>query len=904
MTRQSHYHADWQELRADQACEFLLKNTQLVNWYHTSDSQQLVILGDMGCGKTVAMSFLVDELLRRNEHQLPQPKICYYYCRDDETGKAVSIISALILSLLEQLPGLKKRFFEWYKQAQVSGIYDPAANIGKLEQFLQKLLEEVDRPVFVVIDGLDECDRASRNRLLQLLKTLSQKLSGFKTILSCRPQEEILEQLNEATWMELGYDSQRDRIIAERAVERQLSYLSTIVKALVIDTLSRLAQGCAIWTKMIIGLVEVRRIREIDPMRRFLAEMPLPTRLSELYVTLLSRCTLNDPENQEMAITALKLIAVTRRPLSILELAWAVALSTAQAAHRVTTVDALAKLVDHQRVIGLIHPFIARIDFRDVKKRQVRLVHQSVKEFILKEYTSDQPCLRGPAQREIDQMVFDQRSEDLEAFILDICVKYLLVDDMASRDLFSDRQVAIAELPQESDLFNDNEQLVEYDPYCTWESWEEDMIRFDPTERGFGELFVYASCHWLEHFGSITVKPLPSLASIQNLCQAGSTRLSNWIQQNCRPGCTMTPRFQFDSSLYDPLSITSLYGSVAMLRDMLENSNFDSNKFLREPAMEAADQILQWGDVRRLKILFFDGQLGHQLQSLDFFRLIIKRWYNPGISRRNCDIVFDLVDGVSDKLVREQWGNELLCVAAGAGCMPIIRRLITSAQHKAELRRELLCQSRFEQEWSRFGKSMHQSVGEAVLGNHVDVVEFLLEQNDIESHLRYRNSRGENVLHLASRLCNPEMFRRLVPRFPDGILQADDQGDTALVRVIMSSSHSRNRYESARIMLLQRGVDLNGHSWDGQQNPLRAAVQLGDLDMCCLLICVGNINPLSALACDSEGQMDLNGRNTESGEDMLNALADLFDVKEALSTGNSAQFVSSITEEAIRYLAE
>lgn len=96
----------------------------------------------------------------------------------------------------------------------------------------------IDRPVFVVIDGLDECDRASQNRLLKVLKTLSQKVSGLKTVLSSRPQEDILEQLDETARIELGSDAQRDGIIIEKTVECQLSYLSTNVKALIIERLS------------------------------------------------------------------------------------------------------------------------------------------------------------------------------------------------------------------------------------------------------------------------------------------------------------------------------------------------------------------------------------------------------------------------------------------------------------------------------------------------------------------------------------------------------------------------------------------------------------------------------------------------------------------------------------------
>ena len=310
---------------------------------------------------------------------------------------------------------------------------------------------------------------------------------------------------------------------------------------------------------MVVELIDLRGIRALGPMQLFLEEIPLPGQLSKLYATLLRRSTSNDPGNQELASIALELLAVTRRPLSILELAWAVALSTAQ--QEVTTVAALAKLVDHQRVLGLIQPFITSIDFSDVRKRQIQLLHQSVKEFIIAELTRNLPRPQGSTiSTATDQASIAQRIESSEARILKICIRYLLLDEIDNTGLFGEEQVAIEELPQEFELFIDNGEPVEYDPYCTWEVWEENMIRYDPTERGFGEFFVYASSHWLEHFGAITVEPLPSLASIESLCQAGSTRLHNWIKQNCRPDCAIKARFPFDSSLYDPLSITALYG--------------------------------------------------------------------------------------------------------------------------------------------------------------------------------------------------------------------------------------------------------------------------------------------------------------------------------------------------------
>jgi hypothetical protein len=127
---------------------------------------------------------------------------------------------------------------------------------------------------------------------------------------------------------------------------------------------------------------------------------------------------------------------------------------------------------------------------------------------------------------------------------------------------------------------------------------------------------------------------------------------------------------------------------------------------------------------------------------------------------------------------------------------------MNSAQHNKELRNELLRESRVEPRWTVF-EPVHQSLGEAVLGNHVDVVKYLLEKNNIDAHLRYRNSRGENILHLASMACNPEIFHLLAPRFTEGINQTDGRGDTALVRVIMNLSTPGNRFESARILLSQ-----------------------------------------------------------------------------------------------------
>ncbi|KAM5371663.1 hypothetical protein ACJZ2D_007943 [Fusarium nematophilum] len=92
---------------------------------------------------------------------------------------------------------------------------------------------------------------------------------------------------------------------------------------------------------------------------------------------------------------------------------------------------------------------------------------------------------------------------------------------MDKTKIFSEEQVAIAELPQDISLFDEHETPTDYDAHYAWDAWEEGMIRHDPVERGLGDFFVYASCHWLEHFGTIMFKPFSELGQHRGSVPSG-----------------------------------------------------------------------------------------------------------------------------------------------------------------------------------------------------------------------------------------------------------------------------------------------------------------------------------------------------------------------------------------------
>ncbi len=130
------------------------------------------------------------------------------------------------------------------------------------------------------------------------------------------------------------------------------------------------------------------------------------------------------------------------------------------------------------------------------------------------------------------------------------------------------------------------------------------------------------------------------------------------------------------------------------------------------------------------------------------------------------------------------------------------------------------------------------------------------------------------------------MFRLLVSRFKEGVHQTDDQKETALVRIIQRSSALRDQYESAQILLLEGSADGDDRSGDEQQDPLRIAARLGDVGMCRLLICIGKMNPLSALRRDDDGQMVLKEETSENEQNRFAILQLLRAHADAVSTSS------------------
>lgn len=74
--------------------------------------------------------------------------------------------------------------------------------------------------------------------------------------------------------------------------------------------------------------------------------------------------------------------------------------------------------------------------------------------------------------------------------------------------------------------------------------------------------------------------------------------------------------------------------------------------------------------------------------------------------------------------------------------------------------------------------------------------------------------------------------------------------------------------------------------------------------MCCLLIYVGEMDPISALGGISNCHRNQTDKTVETGQDFLHPLVNLFKAKKRLSNSDSVSLADPVTADALRSMAE
>lgn len=184
----------------------------------------------IGFGKSVLISAIIEKLKEDGSRI-----VLYFFCKtgDDSTQRAGSILRNLVSQLYERTkvdsPELLVACTKVIAKARTTKKteIEYSKSVKNLRLILEELAEVFDRPIFIIIDALDECNDRQQETLLINLRELVEARVGIKILLASRPETDIHLDLEGIPRIEVGKNNNNSEDIKAYLVE-QLKKLSSL----------------------------------------------------------------------------------------------------------------------------------------------------------------------------------------------------------------------------------------------------------------------------------------------------------------------------------------------------------------------------------------------------------------------------------------------------------------------------------------------------------------------------------------------------------------------------------------------------------------------------------------------------------------------------------------------------
>ncbi|KAI5838256.1 hypothetical protein DFP73DRAFT_267821 [Morchella snyderi] len=390
--------------RSDGTCEWILDTPEYNSWYNSPESSLFHLSGSPGKGKTVFTIFLIDHLNSRLQPnnasaETPEAILVYYFCdnKNNTRNTAVCIMRAVLFQMLQRRPELLK-YIENDEKYKLIGP-EIFASFLDLWRIFGGMLKDRNIPMmYIIIDGLDECDESSRALFLKHIRILFQdpKDVSVKFIITSRNYPLICEVLTRFIKIDLDLKTKRLQNDVFRFIDSEIEHLSEEKPYMdaeeVREALKAKADDTFLWVPLV--LKELRTDVTSETIKARLRT--LPHGLYGIYQRLLDEI----PKAFHQHVKEILIwVTFAKRPLNIKGLAIALSFASDphQSAHEFEQI-----LKDFIRVCSsLVHE----------QHGIINLVHQSVKDFMLQEFGRDTPtwyrCPQGEAEKYLTKICFN-----------------------------------------------------------------------------------------------------------------------------------------------------------------------------------------------------------------------------------------------------------------------------------------------------------------------------------------------------------------------------------------------------------------------------------------------------------------------------------------------------------------
>ncbi|KAK8113296.1 hypothetical protein PG984_013822 [Apiospora sp. TS-2023a] len=308
----------------DNTGTWLLQNDSFKGWKDSQESQIFWLYGIPGSGKSKLSTRVVDALSSDTKKGCGLVATAYFYCdrnRKDHQDPG-QIVASLVrqLSFREDSQAVVGFISDHYRQHQAKG-FAAALTPRECIDLLTRLIS-MYRKVFLVVDGLEECDKTTRRAFMDTLESIRLgSTSTVKIFIASRDDGDIKTRYNAISNLVVSVADNQDDI--ERFVVAQIETSSwndnpnmESVRDEVIGTFRTKSQGMFLWASLHIReLLELQRPRDV---RDYLQKLPEGLRKTyhEIYAKILSK----RGSEGEIATRAFQWLMCSARPLAPEEL--------------------------------------------------------------------------------------------------------------------------------------------------------------------------------------------------------------------------------------------------------------------------------------------------------------------------------------------------------------------------------------------------------------------------------------------------------------------------------------------------------------------------------------------------------------------------------------------------------
>jgi hypothetical protein len=273
----------WKQIRKSGNTTLFTESDDYKKWMGQSQSCTLLYYGKLGCGKSVALSNMVDDLnLVVGQHRT---SVAYFFVRHDlpESLKGRTVIGTLVRQLLVSLGDLR----------DATNADTGVLNIGDMLSLLLRNYNKQHK-IYLVLDGLDLCKKEEIELVVRFVEELQEEM----WVLACVSLRQEPDRQPDAVYR--GFRTLQisslpdnssditsfiDTELARCVKDGNLKLGNAALILTIRDTLSRDSKGMFLWVALQIKvLCSMETDREI---KETLAD--LPTDLSDIYSRILKR---------------------------------------------------------------------------------------------------------------------------------------------------------------------------------------------------------------------------------------------------------------------------------------------------------------------------------------------------------------------------------------------------------------------------------------------------------------------------------------------------------------------------------------------------------------------------------------------------------------------------------------